>query len=486
MNQYLNQNWTSGEGTSIPLTNPCTGEVGAQLHAASLDQADLAIQSARASSASWAAVSLDEKIIILRRYAELLEANQDKIAQSISADTGKPIWEAKTEAGAMKGKIEISIKAQETRCAEFGTGASTTRFRPHGVVVVLGPFNFPGHLPNGHIVPALLAGNIIVFKPSELTPRTGTLIVEFLLEAGLPPSVIQLIHGDGNVGAHLSGHEGIDAIFFTGSSSTGKRIAAANIHRPGMMIALEMGGNNPLVISQIDQIEAACLTIVQSAFITAGQRCTCARRLVVIENENSDVLISRLIEMTRSIQVGSPSDDPAPFMGPVISPAAAKEILAAQQKLLARGAEPLLESRLLKEDTAFISPGILDVSNVSGCRDEEIFGPLLQLIRVPDFDAAISEANHTSYGLAAGLLSSDAQEYTRFQNEVHAGLINWNQQLTGASSAAPFGGIGDSGNHRPSAYFAADYCSHPVASMESSELNLPAATPPGISIKSEG
>lgn len=167
-------------------------------------------------------------------------------------------------------------------------------------------------------------------------------------------------------------------------------------------------------------------------------------------------------------------------MGPVISAAAATRILAAQENLLAQGATALIASRPLRAGTGLISPGLIDVTAVAGRPDEELFGPVLQLIRVPDFSAAIAEANATRYGLAAGLIADDPAWYARFRDEVRAGLINWNQPLTGASGAAPFGGIGRSGNHRPGAFFAADYCAYPVASIECAELNVPRQIPPGL------
>ena len=437
---FVNGSWTPGAGETISLTDPCTGENSPHVFSsATEEQAETALLTARKAFPDWASTDLEDRKVILRRYAELLEVNQDQIAATISADTGKPLWESKTEATAMRGKIEISITAQEKRCAEFGNNPSITRYRPHGVVVVLGPFNFPGHLPNGHIVPALLAGNTVVFKPSELTPRTANLMVKLLLEAQVPAGAIQLLHGKGNIGAYLTHHDLPDAIFFTGSSATGKRITAANAHRPGRMVALEMGGNNPLVIGDMNQLEATCLTIIQSAFITAGQRCTCARRLIIIENEQTDSLLERLIQMTQSIQVGCPKDDPPPFMGPVITPAAAQQVIDAQAQLINQGAQVLLEATLLKEGTGLVSPGILDVTDVQERSDQETFGPLLQVIRVANLDEAIVEANNTVYGLSAGIISNNANHYERFRNEVKAGLINWNQQLTGASSAAPFG-----------------------------------------------
>jgi succinylglutamic semialdehyde dehydrogenase len=188
--------------------------------------------------------------------------------------------------------------------------------------------------------------------------------------------------------------------------------------------------------------------------------------------------IGRFVRMTRNIRVGKYTDSPEPFMGPVISPAAAKRVLDAQDELLKRGATALLPMKRL-DDRAMLSPGILDVTHIDRT-DVEIFGPLLQVIRVRDFDEAIREANNTRYGLAAALFSDDRALYEEFFCRIRAGVVNWNRPTTGASGALPFGGIGRSGNHRPSGYFAVDYCAYPIASMESPKLEMPKTLTPGI------
>jgi len=242
-----------------------------------------------------------------------------------------------------------------------------------------------------------------------------------------------------------------------------------------------MGGNNPLVVWSARDHHAAALLTAQSAYLSAGQRCTCARRLIVPADSEGYAFLAELARLVATIRVGPFTDRPEPFMGPVISALAAQEILRAQSALLAAGATPLVKTKWLRGGTGLLSPGLLDVTAVASLADEEIFGPLLPVIRVPTFDAAVRAANATRYGLAAGLLSDDATLYARLRDEVRAGLINWNQPLTGASGAAPFGGVGASGNHRPSAFFAADYCSFPVASIEVPALTRPATLPPGLS-----
>jgi succinylglutamic semialdehyde dehydrogenase len=354
------------------------------------------------------------------------------------------------------------------------------RHKPHGVVAVFGPYNFPGHLPNGHIVPALLAGNSVLFKPSELTPKVAELTVKCWIEAGLPAGVLNLLQGARETGIALAANPGIDGLFFTGSSRTGNHLHQQFAGRPDKILALEMGGNNPLVVDQVADLDAAVYTIIQSAFISAGQRCTCARRLLVPQGAWGDTLLARLVAVSSTIEVGAFDQQPAPFMGSVISLGAAKALMDAQEHLLANGAVALLEMTQPQAQAALLTPGILDVTAVADRPDEELFGPLLQVIRYADFEAAIAEANDTDYGLAAGLLSDSEARYQQFWLESRAGIVNWNKQLTGAASSAPFGGVGASGNHRASAYYAADYCAYPVASLETPSLVLPATLTPGV------
>jgi succinylglutamic semialdehyde dehydrogenase len=348
-------------------------------------------------------------------------------------------------------------------------------------VAVLGPFNMPGHLPNGHLVPAVLAGNAAVFKPSEQAPRVAQVMAGAWHAAGTPAGVFNVVQGAAQTGMDLASHPGIDGLFFTGSYAVGLALSRTFAERLGAILALEMGGNNPLVVHDCADLDAAAYLTVLSAYITAGQRCSCARRLIVPVGSEGDAFVDRLVSMIGRIRVGFPSEEPEPFMGPVISAHAAEKLLRAQGRLVERGGQMLVEMKASPRSPALLSPGLIDVTAVSSREDEELFGPMLQLIRVPDFDAAIREANATRYGLTAGLLSDWRDLYDRFYREVRAGVVNWNRQLTGSSSRLPFGGVGRSGNHRPSAYFAADYCAYPVAAMESERVAMPKQLSPGIS-----
>jgi succinylglutamic semialdehyde dehydrogenase len=483
---FLNGEWRRGHGELFSSHNPVTQAIVWQGHAAATDDVNAAVSAARNAFAPWRDLGLEQRLSIIKQFEALLKTHQEKIADAIGLETGKPLWEARTEVTAMINKIDISLKAyhERTGTKETTTADTTnaTRHRPHGVVAVFGPYNFPGHLPNGHIVPALIAGNTVVFKPSELTPGVAALTVELWQAAGLPAGVLNLVQGAKETGIALAGHAQLDGLFFTGSATTGAAIHRQLAGQPQKILALEMGGNNPLIVGKINDLRAAVYHTIQSAFISAGQRCTCSRRLIVINHDDGYKFLSQLVDVAQTIKVGHYNDDPAPFMGSVISLHAANQLLQAQDRLLNHGGFSLLKMQRLSDNTALLSPGIVDMTEAKTTDDDEFFGPLLQVYRANDLSHAIAIANNTQFGLAAGLLSDDANEYQQFYRNVRAGIVNWNKQLTGAASTAPFGGVGLSGNHRASAYYAADYCAYPVASMESANCTMPATITPGLTI----
>ncbi|MEH6395434.1 succinylglutamate-semialdehyde dehydrogenase [Pseudoalteromonas sp.] len=483
--QFINGQWSQGQGDAFNSVNPANNEVIWQANSATSEQVDTAVNSARTAFYSWADKSFAERLAIVKTFAETLKEHSEELAVAIALETGKPLWETRTEAGAMVGKIAISEKALLERTGDVENpmpqGRAMIRHKPHGVVAVFGPYNFPGHLPNGHIVPALLAGNTVVFKPSELTPAVAELTLKLWEKAGLPAGVINLVQGEVATGKALAAHKGIDGLFFTGSSRTGHILHEQFAGQPGKILALEMGGNNPLIITDVADTKAVIHDIIQSAFISSGQRCTCARKLFLPAGEQGDAILAGLITATKAIKVGNYDDAEQPFMGSMISSAAASGMVKAQQQLVELGAEVLVELKHT-ENTGFVTPGIIECTNVANFPDEEHFGPLLKVFRFTDFDSAIDKANDTSFGLSAGLLSDNAADYDHFLRRIRAGIVNWNRPITGASSAAPFGGIGASGNHRASAYYAADYCAYPVASVELEKVAMPATLSPGLKI----
>jgi len=484
--QFIGGEWVAGTGAVFASASPATADVAWSGQAATAADVARAVAAARAAQAAWADQPSESRIAVLRACAGVIERARETLAGAITLETGKPRWESRDEVTAMAGKLAATIDAwrerHQDRVSPAGSGggdAAAVRYRPHGVLAVLGPFNFPGHIPQGHIAPALLAGNAVVFKPSEFAPLVGRHLAELWQRAGLPAGVLNLVQGGRETGGALAAHPGHDGILFTGGYQTGVALRKLWIDEPGKMLALELGGNNPLVVHRVADIDAAATLTILSAFLTAGQRCSCARRLIVPEGADGDTFIERLLTRIDGIRVGLPDDVPEPFIGPVIHEAAARSLLAAQDDLLARGGLALRRMAPQRGIPTLLSPGLVDVTAVTVRPDAEWFGPLLQLIRVPGLEAAIDEANHTAYGLAAALLSDDPEIWERFRRRIRAGVVNWNRQTTGASGRLPFGGIGRSGNHRPSGFFAIDSCGYPVASLEREKV-VPPTPPPGL------
>ncbi|MYM94364.1 succinylglutamate-semialdehyde dehydrogenase [Duganella vulcania] len=484
LSNFINGEWLAGSGAELVTIDPSNGKQTWASNESTAQDVAHAAAAARDAFEAWALTPLAERIAVCTRFRDLLKQDAEELALLIAEEVGKPMWEARTEVTTMANKIDISVQAYGARTGEtqnkVADGEAVLRHRPHGVFGVFGPYNFPGHLPNGHIVPALIAGNTVVFKPSEYAPRTAVKTVQLWEKAGVPKGVINLVNGGRDAGVALGQNELLDGVLFTGSCQTGTALHKQFGGQPGKMLALEMGGNNPLVVWDVKDIDAAVFMAISSAFISAGQRCTCARRLIVKQGAEGDAIVARLVDVASRLTIGASAAEPAPFMGPVVSAAVAKRLVQAQADMIAKGGKSLLAMRQLVDNTGFVSAGIVDVTDAKGIPDEEWFGPLLQVIRVADFDSAIKAANATEFGLASALISNDENLWKIFQVRARAGIVNWNRPTTGAASSAPFGGVGKSGNHRPSAYYAADYCAYPVASIENNVLEMPAKLSPGM------
>ncbi|MEO7240516.1 MAG: succinylglutamate-semialdehyde dehydrogenase [Sphingomicrobium sp.] len=464
---------------TLVSSDPATG---AEVWSGAIGDAATEVAVARAGWPAWAAHSISYRIEAVRRFANVVRAREGEFAELISHETGKPFWEARTEVTAVVNKVDISITAYAERTPQRRMEAAlgnkvAVRHKPHGVLAVLGPYNFPAHLPNGHIVPALIAGNSVVFKPSEKTPATGAMLVRCFHEAGIPENVVRLLIGGPEEGKALAADPGIDGLLFTGSARAGSSLHRQFADMPHKILALELGGNNPLVVWDSTDVETAASIVVQSAYLSAGQRCTAARRLIV-EDGKHQALVDAIESLIGRIIVDHPFADPQPFMGPVIDIAAADHLQEQWLGLMMKGGKPIKRLDRPYEERPYLTPALIDVTDVADRPDEELFGPVLQLIRVKDFDAAIDEANNTRFGLAASLIGGAPALYDKFWANVRAGVINWNKPTNGAPSNAPFGGIGMSGNHRPSAFYAADYCAYPVTSSEADTARI--AIPEGL------
>lgn len=482
---YLNGLWAERGSHQFTSINPATGAELWKGWAAGEAEIAEAVAAARAAFPAWSGLSPEERHEVVRKFKELMEAQREHLALLIAQETGKALWDARSEAAAVVAKLTYASEAYAertgTKSRTSPVGNAVVRHRPHGVMAVYGPYNFPAHLPNGHIMPALLAGNTLVFKPSEQTPMVAEWTVKQWEAAGLPPGALNLVQGERDAGILLAKAE-VDGVLFTGSSATGKALHQQLAGRPEILLALEMGGNNPLVMGPVADIRAAVHETLLSAYTGTGQRCTCARRLVVIEDANTPAYLDLLVQSAAALKVGSFDEAPEPFMGPLISNREKDRLLKAQSDLEAKGGKVLLRMQPLRDGLPFLSPGIIDVTGVANIPDEEYFGPLIQVYRVRDAAEAIRIANDTRYGLSAAVLCDEQALFQKLSSGIRAGLINWNRQTTGASGAGPFGGIGLSGNHRPAGYYSADYCAYPVASVEAGALAMPEKLPPGMEI----
>jgi succinylglutamic semialdehyde dehydrogenase len=299
---FIDGRWVSGHGARLESLDPATGDVIWGGAAAAPADVDAAFTAARRAAESWGTAGAAEREAVARRFGQELDRNKEAMAVAIARETGKVLWDARGEVTAMLNKVDISVRAYNARTgvteAPSPAGNNVLRHKPHGVVAVFGPYNFPGHLPNGHIVPALLAGNTVVFKPSELTPRVAEEYVRTWELVGLPRGVLNLVQGERETGAAVAAHRELDGLFFTGSPRVGHILHRQFAEHPEKMLALEMGGNNPLVVASVADLRAAVHEIVQSAFLTSGQRCTCARRLFVPRGADGDALVQALARAT--------------------------------------------------------------------------------------------------------------------------------------------------------------------------------------------
>ena len=252
LSNFINGEWLAGSGAELATIDPATGKQTWASKEATAQDVARACAAAHAAFDAWALTPLAERIAICTRFRDLLKENAEELALLISAEVGKPLWESRTEVTTMANKVDISVQAYGARTGEthnkVADGEAVLRHRPHGVFGVFGPYNFPGHLPNGHIVPALIAGNTVIFKPSEYAPRTAIKTVQLWQQAGVPAGVINLVNGGRDTGVALGQNTLIDGVLFTGSSQTGAALHKQFGGQPGKMLALEMGGNNPLVV----------------------------------------------------------------------------------------------------------------------------------------------------------------------------------------------------------------------------------------------
>ena len=447
-----------------------------------------AARRARAAQKAWAKMPAPARGRVIANAGRLFENNKEALSKLVTREMGKVYREALGDVQEVIDTCDFFLGEGrrlygQTVPSEMPNKNLFTFRMPVGTALIITAGNFPAAVPSWYIIPALLTGNSVVWKPSEYTPAVAEAMTAIFHAAGVPKDVLITVVAEGKEtfeGMVKGLDEGtINKVGFTGSTEVG-RLIGAKVGEYIQSACLELGGKNPMIIMPDADLDLALDGALFAGFGTAGQRCTCARRLIIKNGAVGDAFIQRLVEVSRNLVVGQWDAQPQPFMGGVISLHAAQQILQAQQRLIDLGAQVLLPVTQADANSSLLSPGLLDVTHVSDVPDEEYFGPLSCIYRYDHFDEALALANGTRFGLSVGLVSPDRELFDRLLIEARAGIVNWNKPLTGASSAAPFGGVGASGNHRASAFYAADYCAWPMASLESQQVSLPEKLSPGI------
>lgn len=446
---------------------------------------DRVTQVASLAFSEWKLLPFSKRMPYFETLAGVLARHADSLAHLISRETGKPLWESAAEVKAMSEKIAITREDGLALIRTMPSEDSPLRYsyKPRGVLTVLGPFNMPGHLPWGHIIPALMTGNTVIFKPSELSPAVGQKLAEIIDEVGIPPGVFNLIQGEEKVGSSLIQHADLQGILFTGSYQTGQKIQKTLQDHFGKILALEMGGKNAAIVLDDAPLDKAVYEVCIGAFITTGQRCSSTSRLILAK-KIADEFLSKLLSLTKKLKIGYPFHKDV-FMGPLISKNSLERFFAFQKQAEEDGAEPLLKADLLAIDHQgfYVTPSVHLVEALnprSIYQREEIFGPDLAVYIVDNLIQAVEIQKQSDYDLALSLFSESKEAFEKVFQECQVGVIHWNKATTGASSKLPFGGLKKSGNGYPGGLFAPYYCTYPVAiKVDHSPLNR-ATLPPGV------
>lgn len=488
-------NFIDGEFHSQNLGDESWQNVSPANHSETVSQCQTAyshvgqsIEAASKAFRTWSLLPVSERIEALILVREAFEKNRESLEHAIARETGKPLWECKTEVNAMIGKFAVTIDhslklVSEEKIQEITPGVDGfIRYQPRGVLAVLGPFNFPGHLPNGHIIPALLTGNTVVFKPSELTPMTAQVMAQCFAQAKIPAGVFNMVHGGGEVGRRMVSHKGIEGVLFTGSYETGLKIQQATLNDYWKINALEMGGKNATVVWKDADLQKSVYDTLVGSFLTAGQRCSGTSR-VFVHSEIYQSFLDLFYEKAKNIEIGH--WETQPFMGSLISAKSVDSYLRYQEIALREGAEKVMRGKVIEPGCTgnYVTPSIYAVPGYdekSVYQNSEIFGPNVAIYSMDDLAEPIEANNKTGFGLSMAVFSKDRAVFDEVLAKAKVGLLNWNRTTNGASSRLPFGGCGKSGNGRPAAHFSVFYSTNVVASLEDRNPFDPSKTMPGV------
>ena len=466
LRNYIGGEWTeSASGRTFDVFNPATGEVMATGTASGKADVDRAVQAARAAYEKWRLYPAPKRGEILYRAGEIMVQRKEELAREMTREMGKVVAEARGDV--QEGIDMVYYTAGEGRRqfgdvvpAELPDKWAMSMRHPLGVVAAITPWNFPFAIPTWKIMPALILGNTVVFKPASYTPILATRLVEIMEEAGLPKGVLNLLLGSGaDVGDHLVTHAGVDLVSFTGSSDTGARIGELG-GKLLKRVSCELGGKNAIVVLDDADVDLAIDGIVWSAFGTSGQRCTAASRVIANRSIASD-LVDKLVSRAKKLRLGDGLDANTD-VGPVVSDTALEKIhsyipIAEKEgATVAAGGHTFSEGPLSKG--YFHEPTVLiDVKPNMRVAQEEIFGPVTAVIEVKDTDEAIKVLNGTRYGLSCSVYTRDVNKAFRFMRDAETGLVYVNAGTIGAEIQLPFGGMKATGNgHREAGRAALD------------------------------
>jgi acyl-CoA reductase-like NAD-dependent aldehyde dehydrogenase len=454
---FIDGEWVAGGGEEITVTNPDTGEAVGSVSAATPDQIDLAVASARRAFESWRRTTVLERVEICRRAYDICMERAEEIAVLITRETGKTIRESREEmveytADHFRRAAEDVLR-HEGKVLPSTQGMNRKRIlivqEPVGVVAAVSPWNFPVDIAGIPIVYGLAFGCTTVWKPSELSPLCAEAFMDVLHDAGFPPGTANLVHGRGDVGQALVGHEGVDSVVFTGSIETGEKVArAAGLKNR----VLELGGNGPQIVLADADLDAAVEGAIMGCFYLAGQVCTAAER-VLVHRDVHEAFVQRLVERTKQLRVGDPLAEETD-MGPMCHRGTLERTRAHIEDAVANGAEVVIGGT---SNGMYHDPTVLTgVTNTMRIAREETFGPVAPIMAFDSLDEALEIANSTEFGLTASVFTKSLNDAWTAAEELRHGTVHINESTNYWDQMAPFGGAKKSGSGRELAGWIAD------------------------------
>lgn len=435
-------------GPLLDVVSPATGERIAQVPTASAADVAAAAQAARGAQPAWAATPLADRLAVLERFRDLVAADVDGLAAILTAETGKPITQARNEVRGTLARVEFvlehtaEVMADEVVLDDAADGLrEIIRHEPLGVVANISAWNYPWFVGVNVFAPALACGNAVLYKPSELCPGTGAAIGRLLHAAGVPDDVFIVLQGRGDVGAALLAQP-VDGVFFTGSYATGRRIAetvAPSLAR----LQLELGGKDPTYVADDVDVRAAAESLADGAFYNAGQSCCSVERIYVHEAVADD-FVSHFVDTVRSFVAGDPADE-VTYLGPLTRPEQVAVLEAQIDDAIAKGASVRVGGHRVDRPGSWFEPTVLtDVDGSMLVMRDESFGPIIGIQVVRDDDEAVAAMNDTEYGLTAGVYTADADRAQGLLARLDAGSAYWNC-CDRVSPRLPWSGRGHSG-----------------------------------------